>query len=77
MLDSASTEARDEIATTNGNGSAASGNGNGNGAVRTLPKPTHLDDALPVISTNGNGFPIAEKLPGDHRRCYVPLKRSW
>ncbi len=69
MLDPGQTH--DEIATTNGNGTVAS---NGNGAVRTLPKPAHLDDALPVVSANGNGFPVAEKLPSDHRRFYLPLK---
>ena len=53
-----------------GNGTCA----NGNGAVRTLPKPARLDDALPVVSANGNGFPVAEKLPEDHRRFYLPLK---
>src|SRR4051812_42686310 len=57
-----------------GQETVVSGNGNGNGAVRTLPKPAHLDDALPVVSTNGNGFPVAEKLPEHHRRFYIPLK---
>jgi biofilm PGA synthesis N-glycosyltransferase PgaC len=42
--------------------------------VRRLPEPAHLDDALPVVSTNGNGFPVAEKLPDHHRRFYLPLK---
>ena len=36
-----------------------------NGGVKTLPKPASLDDSLPVVSANGNGFPVAEKLP-DH-----------
>ncbi len=53
---------------------ASDGNGDRNGAVGTLPKPTHLDDALPVISANGNGFPVAEKLPDHHRRFYIPLR---
>src|SRR5690349_25019359 len=66
-----------------GNGSDAIGkvatgkvatNGNGNGAVKTLPKPASLDDQLPVVSANGNGFPVAEKLPEHHRRLYIPLK---
>ena len=29
---------------------------------------------MPVVSTNGNGFPVAEKLPEHHRRFYIPLK---
>src|SRR4051794_33523035 len=45
-----------------------------NGGVKTLPKPARLDDGLPVISANGNGFPVAEKLPEHHRRFYIPLK---
>src|SRR5690348_1667017 len=55
-------------------GKVANGNGNGNGAVTTLPKPATLDDHLPVVSANGNGFPVAEKLPEHHRRFYIPLK---
>ena len=63
----------------NGNGKVATGgNGqvaaNGNGGVKTLPKPAKLDEQLPVVSTNGNGFPVAEKLPEHHRRFYIPLK---
>src|SRR5882757_2660467 len=44
--------------------------------VRTKPRPAlpELDPELPVVSTNGNGFPVAEKLPDHHRRFYVPLK---
>src|SRR3954453_23637024 len=57
-----------------GQETVVSGNGNGNGAVRTLPRPAHLDDALPVVSTNGNGFPVAESLPDHNRRFYIPLK---
>ena len=85
MLDPGQTH--DESTTTNGNGSVASnGNGkvatgrdgqvatNGNGGVKTLPKPAKLNEQLPVVSTNGNGFPVAEKLPEDHRRFYLPLK---
>src|SRR4051794_40089655 len=45
-----------------------------NGGVKTLPKPASLDDSLPVVSANGNGFPVAEKLPEHHRRFYIPLK---
>src|SRR3954449_7483183 len=45
-----------------------------NGGVKTLPKPASLDDSLPVVSANGNGFPVAEKLPDHHRRFYIPLK---
>src|SRR3954466_1907587 len=48
--------------------------GASNGGVKPLPKPARLDDALPVVSTNGNGFPVAEKLPEHHRRFYIPLK---
>jgi biofilm PGA synthesis N-glycosyltransferase PgaC len=33
-----------------------------------------LDPELPVVSTNGNAFPVAKKLPEDHRRFYLPLK---
>ena len=63
----------------NGNGKVATGgNGqvatNGNGGVKTLPKPAKLDEQLPVVSTNGNGFPVAAKLPEHHRRFYLPLK---
>src|SRR3954453_7702269 len=47
---------------------------NRDGGVGTLPKPTQLNDELPVVSTNGNGFPVAEKLPDHHRRFYIPLK---
>src|SRR6266536_1348229 len=36
--------------------------------------PARLDDALPVTSANGNGFPVAEKLPEHHRRFYIPLR---
>src|SRR4051812_38429271 len=53
---------------------ASNGNGHGNGGVGTLPKPAQLDAALPVVSANGNGFPVAEKLPDHHRRFYIPLK---
>src|SRR3954453_20441777 len=63
MLDSG----QETVASTNGNG-------HGNGGVGTLPKPAQLDAALPVVSANGNGFPVAEKLPDHHRRFYVPLK---
>ena len=42
--------------------------------VGTLPKPAKLNDELPVVSANGNGFPVAEKLPEDHHRFYLPLK---
>ena len=49
-------------------------NANGTGAVGTLLKPARLDEELPVVSTNGNGFPAAEKLPEHHRRFYIPLK---
>ena len=64
---------------SNGNGKVATGgNGqvatNGNGGVKTLPKPAKLDEQLPVLSANGNGFPVAEKLPEHHRRFYIPLK---
>jgi biofilm PGA synthesis N-glycosyltransferase PgaC len=69
MLDPGLTH--DESATTNGSGTVAS---NGDGAVRTRPKLAHLDDALPVVSANGNGFPVAGKLPSDRRRFYLPLK---
>ncbi len=61
MLESGQTH---EVA-TNGNGN---GNGNGTDAVQTLPKPAMLDEGLPVVSANGNGFPVAEKLPEHHRR---------
>src|SRR5689334_4846551 len=44
------------------------------GAVGTLPRPAKLDESLPVVSTNGNDFPVAEKLPDHHRRFYIPLK---
>jgi poly-beta-1,6-N-acetyl-D-glucosamine synthase len=57
-----------------GQETVVSGNGNGNGAVRTPPKPAHLNEALPVVSANGNGFPVAEKLPDHNRRFYIPLK---
>jgi biofilm PGA synthesis N-glycosyltransferase PgaC len=40
----------------------------------TLPKPPQLDDDLPVVAANGTGFPVAEKLPEQHRRLYIPLK---
>ena len=40
----------------------------------TLEPPEQLDEELPVVSTNGNGFPVAGKLPSDHRRFYLPLK---
>ena len=56
---------------TGGNGQVAT---NGNGGVKTLPKPAKLDEQLPVLSANGNGFPVAEKLPEHHRRFYIPLK---
>ena len=56
---------------TGGNGQVAT---NGNGGVKTLPKPAKLDEQLPVLSANGNGFPVAEKLPEHHRRFYLPLK---
>ena len=64
---------------SNGNGKVATGgNGqvatNGNGGVKTLPKPAKLNEQLPVTSANGNGFPVAEKLPEHHRRFYIPLK---
>ncbi len=64
---------------SNGNGKVAAGEDgqvatNGNGGVKTLPKPTTLDEQLPVVSANGNGFPVAEKLPEDRRRFYLPLK---
>jgi poly-beta-1,6-N-acetyl-D-glucosamine synthase len=44
--------------------------------VRTKPEPAlpELNPELPVVSTNGNGFPVAEKLPDHHRRFYLPLK---
>src|SRR6266576_2648219 len=42
--------------------------------ARTLRKPAKLNDELPVVSANGNGFPVAEKLPEDRRRFYIPLK---
>src|SRR3954465_4791538 len=45
-----------------------------NGGVKTLPKPASLDDSLPVVSANGNGFPVAEKLPDHNRRFYIPLR---
>src|SRR4029077_6312357 len=42
--------------------------------VGTLPAPAKLNDELPVVSANGNGFPVAEKLPDHHRRFYIPLR---
>jgi biofilm PGA synthesis N-glycosyltransferase PgaC len=44
--------------------------------VRTKQEPAlpELNPELPVVSTNGNGFPVAEKLPDHHRRFYIPLK---
>ncbi len=64
---------------SNGNGKVAAGEDghaatNGDGGVKTLPKPATLNEQLPVVSTNGNGFPVAEKLPEDRRRFYLPLK---
>src|SRR5262249_6347659 len=56
---------------TNGDGNVAT---NGDGAVRTLPRPAKLDDALPVVSRNGDDFPVAEKLPEHHSRFYIPLR---
>src|SRR5512138_1086114 len=57
------------------NGHHANGNGDGNGhAVKTLPRPARLNEDLPVVSANGNAFPIAEKLPEHRRRFYIPLK---
>ena len=52
----------------------AAENGEGNGAVKTLPKPAHLDENLPVVSANGTAFPVAAKLPDHHRRFYIPLR---
>src|SRR3954453_16761888 len=57
-----------------GQETVVSGNGNGDGAVGTLPKPTDLDDARPVVSTNGTGFPVPEKLPEHTHRFFFPPK---
>jgi biofilm PGA synthesis N-glycosyltransferase PgaC len=40
----------------------------------TISPPPTLDPELPVVSTNGNDFPVAEKLPEDHRRFYISLR---
>ncbi len=40
----------------------------------TISPPPTLDPELPVISTNGERFPVAEKLPDHHRRFYIPLR---
>jgi biofilm PGA synthesis N-glycosyltransferase PgaC len=39
-----------------------------------LEPPERLDEELPVVTANGDGFPVAEKLPEHYRRLYVPLK---
>ena len=44
------------------------------GPVGTLLRPAQLDEDLPVVAANGDGFPVAEKLPEHHRRFYIPLK---
>ncbi len=40
----------------------------------TISPPPTLDPQLPVVSTNGHKFPVAEKLPDHHRRFYIPLR---
>ncbi len=40
----------------------------------TVSPPPTLDPELPVVSTNGERFPVAEKLPDHHRRFYIPLR---
>ncbi len=40
----------------------------------TISPPPTLDPELPVVSTNGDRFPVAEKLPDHHRRFYIPLR---
>jgi biofilm PGA synthesis N-glycosyltransferase PgaC len=40
----------------------------------TIAPPPTLDPELPVVSKNGNEFPVAEKLPDHHRRFYIPLR---
>jgi biofilm PGA synthesis N-glycosyltransferase PgaC len=40
----------------------------------TIAPPPTLNPDLPVVSTNGNDFPVAEKLPEHHRRFYIPLR---
>ncbi len=39
-----------------------------------LEPPKQLDEELPVVSANGNDFPVAEKLPEQYGRFYLPLK---
>jgi biofilm PGA synthesis N-glycosyltransferase PgaC len=40
----------------------------------TISPPPTLDPELPVVSTKGNDFPVAEKLPDHNRRFYIPLR---